>query len=291
MTTGWVVFGGTGMLGQDLCALLREQDVPVRALGSAECDIRDLAAARAAVDGAAVVVNCAAYTAVDAAETHEADAFDLNAVGARNVALAAAGAGARLVHVSTDYVMAGDDEGPYAEDTPPRPRSAYGRSKAAGEWAVALAAPDALIVRTAWLYGAGGPNFVSTMLRLAQERDRLTVVADQAGQPTWTVDLADLILRLVAADVPGGIHHGTSSGETTWHGFAQQIFRLRGLDPQRVEPVTTADYPRPAPRPANSVLGHDRLRAVGVPPIRPWDEALAAALPQLTQPMGTVPSC
>lgn len=278
----WVLLGGTGMLGQDLAALLEQQGEQVRALGSADCDIRDAAAVRKAVEGASVVVNCAAYTAVDAAEDHEAEAFDLNAVGARNAAAAAAEVSARFVQVSTDYVMAGTDEGPYDEDTPQRPRSAYGRTKAAGEWAVRLANPDALIVRTAWLYGKGGNNFVSTMLRLAGEREQLTVVADQAGQPTWTHDLADLIVRLVRAQAPGGIYHGTSSGATTWHGFAQEIFRLSGLDPQRVAPVTTADFPRPAPRPANSVLGHRALTAVGVEPIREWDSSLAEALPQLS---------
>ncbi|GAB3586171.1 dTDP-4-dehydrorhamnose reductase [Calidifontibacter terrae] len=277
----WVLLGGSGMLGQDLAATLTSQGQEVRALGSADCDIRDLDAVRSAVQGAAVVVNCAAYTAVDAAQDHEADAFDLNATGARNAALAAVAVGARFVQISTDYVMAGTDEGPYAEDTPQRPRSAYGRTKAAGEWAVLQTDPQAIIVRTAWLYGAGGNNFVSTMLRLAGEREQLTVVADQAGQPTWTRDLADLVVRLVSAKVPGGIYHGTSSGATTWHGFAQEIFRLSGLDPQRVLPVTTADFPRPAPRPANSVLGHDRFAAVDVAAIRGWEAGLAAALPDL----------
>lgn len=142
------------------------------------------------------------------------------------------------MHVSTDYVFAGDATTPYAVDAPIAPRSAYGRTKAAGEWAVLTHCPSALVVRTAWLYGAGGPNFASTMARLAAERDTLSVVDDQQGQPTWTVDLADALVRLVDADAPGGIWHGTCGGETTWFHFARAIFEELGLDPERVTPTT-----------------------------------------------------
>lgn len=284
----WVLLGGTGMLGQDLQRVLTTAGREFVALGSADCDLRDLDAVRSTIKemigdaGASVVVNCAAWTAVDAAEDHEAEAFAINAVGARNAAVAAARAGARFVHVSTDYVFDGTDPGAYAEDHPQAPRSAYGRTKVAGEWAVRAANPDAYVVRTAWLYGAGGGNFVKTMLRLAGDRDTLTVVADQVGQPTWTRDLAELIVRLVASGAPGGYYHGTSSGRASWHEFAQEIFRLSGLDPQRVTAISTEQFPTPAQRPANSVLGHDAFAAAGIDPIADWADRLATALPAVS---------
>jgi dTDP-4-dehydrorhamnose reductase len=180
------------------------------------------------------------------------------------------------VHVSTDYVFDGAATDPYAEDAPVSPRSAYGRTKAAGEWAVRAEAPDHLIVRTAWLYGARGPCFPKTMARLAAERERLTVVDDQVGQPTWTRDLADLMVRLVDAGSPAGTYHGTSSGRTSWFGFTQRIVASAGLDTP-VEPTTSEAFVRPAPRPAYSVLGHDALHAAGVAPIGDWAERWDAA--------------
>lgn len=275
----WVVLGGHGMLGQDLQEVLSHSGEPFAALGSTDCDIRDLASVRSAVADAEVVVNCAAWTAVDKAEAHEAEAFAINATGARNVALACAESSARYVHISTDYVFDGQAREPYAEDHPQNPQSAYGRTKAAGEWAVRQANPDALVVRTAWLYGEHGPNFVTTMLRLAAERQTLNVVADQIGQPTWARDVADLILRRVRADAAGGYFHATSSAQTSWHGFAREIFRLSGLDPERVQPISTAEYPTPAARPANSVLAHRTITSSGMTPIGHWSERLRVALP------------
>ncbi|GAB3486364.1 SDR family oxidoreductase [Flexivirga lutea] len=268
----WLVTGGRGMFGTDLVELLRERGDDVVAVGSAECDIRSLEAVRATLQGFDVVVNAAAWTAVDDAETHEPGAFALNAVGARNVALVAAETGTRMVHISTDYVFDGTATAPYEPDHPQDPRSAYGRTKAAGEWAIRATNPDALIVRTAWLYGAHGPNFVTTMLRLAGERETLSVVDDQVGQPTWTRDLAAYVIRLVDDKASGGYYHGTSSGETSWCGFTREIFRLSGLDPERVSPCTTEDFPRPAPRPALSVLAHPD------DPIDVWSDRLAAYL-------------
>ena len=195
----WLVTGAGGQLGLDLRVALGiagVQDKAVTALKRTDLDITDVAAVRDAVRGHDVVVNCAAYTKVDDAEAHEAQAFSVNAVGAANVSAACRETGAKLVHVSTDYVFAGDAQEPYAEDAPLEPRSAYGRTKAAGEWAVQAHCPQSWIVRTAWLYGAGGSNFVKTMARLAQERDTLSVVDDQRGQPTWTMDVAEAILRL-----------------------------------------------------------------------------------------------
>ena len=195
-----------------------------------------------------IVVNCAGYTAVDDAETHEAEAFAVNAVGAANLARAAHGHGARMVHVSTDYVFAGDAQEPYAEDAPLAPRSAYGRTKAAGEWAVEAHCPESWVVRTAWLYGAGGGNFVTTMARLAGERETVAVVDDQRGQPTWTVDLADAIVRLVTSNAPCGVWHGTSSGR-------DDLVRSRPGD-------LPAAGPGPGPGRADD---HRRLPTAGAP--------------------------
>jgi dTDP-4-dehydrorhamnose reductase len=282
----WLVVGAGGMLGTDLVADLRASGHEVTTAGRSDgldvaVDVLSADACAAAVPGHDVVVNCAAWTAVDDAESHEPQAFSLNAVGAANVARACANAGARLVHVSTDYVFDGTATEPYPEDAPLAPRSAYGRTKAAGEWAVRAEAPDALVVRTAWLYGAHGPSFVRTMLTLAERHETLSVVDDQRGQPTWTVDLAAAIRRLVEAGAAPGVWHGTSGGEVTWFGFTRRIFELAGLDPERVSPTTSEAYPRPAPRPAFSVLGKQRWTEAGLEPIRDWDEAIASALGSL----------
>lgn len=273
-----LVAGAGGMLAHDLVPALEAAGHTVTAATRADLDVTDFAACGVAVAGHDLVVNTAAWTAVDDAESHEPEAFAVNATGAANLARAAASAGARLVHVSTDYVFDGQATSPYAAHSPVRPRSAYGRTKAAGEWAVSAFCPESWVVRTAWLYGAGGPNFVATMARLAAERDTVSVVADQVGQPTWTADLADLVVRLVAGSAPYGIYHGTSGGQVSWFGFARAIFEELGLDPERVLPTTTAAFPRPAPRPAWSVLAHDTLESAGVAPIRPWREALHAYL-------------
>ena len=287
----WLVVGAGGMLGTDVVSDLRGAGHEVTTAGrSPGLDVRlDLLSPEqctAAAAGHDVVLNCAAWTAVDDAEAHEPEAFALNAVGPANLARASANAGARLVHVSTDYVFDGRASLPYPEDAPLAPRSAYGRTKAAGEWAVLAEAPGSLVVRTAWLYGEHGPSFVRTMLTLAERHETLSVVDDQRGQPTWTADLAAAIRRLVEADAPGGLWHGTSGGEVTWFGFTRRIFELAGLDPERVSPTTSEAYPRPAPRPAFSVLGKQRWAEQGIDPIRDWDAALAEALPALRSALG-----
>lgn len=272
-----LITGASGMLGHDLQAVLAGRDVT--ALGRAELDVTDVEAVRAASAGHDVIINASAYTKVDDAETHEDDAYAVNATGAGNLATAAAEHGARLVQVSTDYVFDGRASSPYPEQAPIDPQNAYGRTKAEGERLAMAANPGATyIVRTAWLYGAHGPNFVKTMLRLAADRDTLNVVDDQVGQPTWTRDLAQQIVALIDSDAPAGAYHGTNSGETSWYDFTREIFSLSGLDPERVHPTDSASFVRPAPRPAYSVLGHDAWVVAGLAPMRPWRDALAEAL-------------
>jgi dTDP-4-dehydrorhamnose reductase len=278
----WLVVGAAGMLGQDLVAMARDAGALVTAADLPDVDITNVASVDNSLQGAKydVVVNCAAWTAVDAAEDMEGKAFTVNAVGPANLARAAQAKGARLVQISTDYVFAGNDDGPYSEGAPINPQGAYGRTKAAGEWAVAANTDNYLIIRTAWLYGAGGPNFPKTMVRLAGERDELTVVDDQHGQPTWTRDLAALIIRLIAADAPSGIYHGTSSGSTSWNKFAEAVLESVGST-TAVKPVSSAQFAAKAPRPANSVLSHDALVAIGVEPIGDWRERWQVAANQV----------
>ena len=273
-----LITGANGMLGQDVARALRGAGHQVTQTDLPEVDITDPASCAAAVAGHDWVVNTAAYTAVDDAESKEGLAFLVNAVGPAVLARATRAAGARMVHVSTDYVFAGDASSPYAEDAPLAPRSAYGRTKAAGEWAVRAECPEAVIVRTAWLYGPGGPNFVKTMARLAGERETVSVVDDQRGQPTTTADLARYITEVVATGAPAGVYHGTCEGETTWFGFTQAIFEELGMDPTRVLPTTSDAFVRPAPRPAYSVLGHDRTDEVGVARLPHWRDALHATI-------------
>lgn len=264
------------MLGQDLGRALAGRDVT--ALTRADLDVTDLDAVRAAVAGHDVVINASAYTKVDDAEEHEDAAFAVNATGAQNLAIAAAEAGAKLVQVSTDYVFDGSATSPYPEDTALNPISAYGRTKAEGERLALAAHPSGTyIVRTAWLYGAGGPNFAKTMLRLAASHDTVSVVTDQLGQPTWTGDLSRQIVELLDADAPAGIYHATNAGQASWFEFTREIFQVVGLDPARVKPTTSAQFVRPAPRPDYSVLGHDAWAAVGLSPMRNWKAALSAA--------------
>lgn len=274
-----LVAGAGGMLGTDLVAVLAEAGWRVTALDRSGLNILDSAACEAAVAGYDVVLNAAAYTRVDDAESDEDTAMAVNADGAENLARASRAAGAVLVQYSTDYVFSGDGIGPYPEDAPLAPVSAYGRSKAEGERRARAAHPDGTIVlRTAWLYGEHGPNFVRTMVRLYREHGTLTVVDDQHGQPTWSRDLAHQTAGMLAAGVRSGVLHGTSSGATTWHGFARAIVENLGGDPAAVVPTDSARFVRPARRPANSVLGHDGWAALGLEPIRHWRAALDDAM-------------
>ncbi|WP_350347329.1 dTDP-4-dehydrorhamnose reductase [Agromyces sp. G08B096] len=271
-----LITGASGMLGRDLQAALSDREVT--ALGRADLDVTDASAAREAVDGHDVVINAAAYTKVDDAETHEDEAYAVNAIGAANLSIAAAAAQARLVQVSTDYVFDGSATSPYPENGPHAPISAYGRTKAAGERLALEANPGAtFVVRTAWLYGAHGPNFAKTMLKLAETKDTWSVVDDQVGQPTWTGDLARQIVALLDTDAPAGIYHGTNRGQVSWFGFARAVLEEAGLDPDRITPTDSSAFVRPAPRPAYSVLGHDAWFRAGLAPMRDWREALTAA--------------
>jgi dTDP-4-dehydrorhamnose reductase len=287
----WLVTGAAGMLGRDLVDVLAGRGARYTALDRAGLDVTDAAAVKAAVAGHDVVVNAAAWTDVDAAEREEAAATEVNGTGAANLAEACAAEGARLLHVSTDYVFAGDAAAPYPEDAPTAPVNAYGRSKLAGEHAVGRLLPEAgYLVRTAWLYGAHGRSFVATVLRLYAQRDHLDVVDDQRGQPTWSYALARRLVELgegaVAGTAPPGVYHGTASGETTWYGLARAVLARAGLDPDRVRPTTSDRFPRPAPRPAYSVLGHARWAAAGLPPLADWAAMLDEAMPHL---LGRVP--
>ena len=277
----WLI-GNKGMLGTELSRHL--QHAGLSWVGTdREVDILDPAALRAFAAGKDLrwLVNCAAYTAVDKAEEEEALALRLNAEGPANLAALAASLGARLLHLSTDYVFDGSASTPYRESDPPAPAGAYGRTKAEGERRVMAAAPSSVILRTAWLYGRHGPNFVYTMLRLMTERDSLGVVADQHGSPTSAADLSAAIVHLLTLpDLPPGIYHYTNAGQTTWYHFACEIHRLgrqRGLLDRDcvISPLTTAGYPTKAARPAYSVLSKEKIQTLGVQ-VPGWEESLAA---------------
>lgn len=285
-----VITGAGGQLGHDLLALA-ETDPRVasfQGLARAELDIADPAAVRTVLADQAkavssgnrlVVINSAAWTNVDAAETDETGAYAINATGPAHLAATCKDLGARLIHVSTDYVFPGDASTPYEVDSPTGPMGAYGRTKLAGEEAVRVLHPDdSYVVRTAWVYGAQGANFVKTMAKLEAQRETLTVVDDQRGSPTWAKHLAAGLIELAATDsVPAGVLHATNAGDVTWCGFARAIFEQLGKDPERVHPCTTADFPRPAPRPAYSVLSPEAWNSAGLTPLPSWQSALADA--------------
>ena len=266
-----LVTGAAGMLGRDVVAAAESAGHDVTALARRDLDIADPAAVRAAVDAARpeAVVNCAAWTDVDGAEEHEADATRINGDGAGNLAAAAP----YVVHVSSDYVFDGTATVPYREDDPTGPAGAYGRSKLAGELALAAAGNQHAVVRSAWLFGVHGKNFVATMLRLAEDRDEVNVVADQIGCPTFTGHLAPALVE-IAEQRLGGVMHVAGGGSCSWHELAQATFEEAGAD-CRALPVTTAEFPRPAPRPAWSVLGSTRPE---VPALPAWREGLSAYL-------------
>ncbi|MFI7140968.1 dTDP-4-dehydrorhamnose reductase [Streptomyces massasporeus] len=283
----WLITGAGGMLGRDVVEELTRRGESVVGLDRAALDITSPPAVGSAVreHRPDLVVNCAAYTAVDDAETDEARALEINGDGPRLLARACAAHDARLIHVSTDYVFSGEARTtPYPEDHPTGPRTAYGRTKLAGERAVLDELPGAsAVLRTAWLYGVHGSHFVRTMIGLEARRDTLDVVDDQRGQPTWSADVAERIADLgpLLGPEAHGVFHATNSGEATWFDLAREVFSLIGADPDRVRPTSSAAFPRPAPRPAYSALAHRRWQEIGLPLPRDWRSALHEALPRI----------
>ena len=265
-----LVVGAKGMLGQDLLALLGEQG---RGVDLPDIDITDMLSVKQVLTTLKpkVVINCAAYTDVDGCETNTETAMQVNGEGVAFLAMITREIGAKLVQISTDYVFDGAKGSPYHEDDLQKPLNVYGESKLAGELNLDIN-PDNLLVRTQWLYGLHGKNFVETMLKLGQEKDALTVVDDQIGSPTWTRDLAQGILALVNRDCRG-VYHCANSGHISWNGFAKAIFEETGLKTQ-VLPMTTEQLNRPARRPLYSTLDCSKLAAdTGFTP-QPWREAL-----------------
>ncbi|WP_269858688.1 dTDP-4-dehydrorhamnose reductase [Streptomyces sp. RPT161] len=286
----WLVTGAGGLLGHDLLRRLLEEGEPAVGLPRTELDVTDAAAVRAAVRDLRpdVIVNCAAFTAVDDAEHDPARALRVNRDGPGNLAAACADTSTRLLHISTDYVFAGGATRPYPVDAGPAPRTVYGRTKLAGERAVLSLLPHTgHVVRTAWLYGAVGRNFVRTMIRLERERETVEVVTDQRGQPTWSLDLAEWLLWLGRGTLDGairpGVHHATADGETTWYELARETFRLLGADPDRVRPTTSDILRRAAVRPSYSVLAPRGSDKAAPGPMRHWRTALAEAVPKLVE--------
>ncbi len=271
---GLLVTGGRGQLGRALQVAAASRGIPVTAPDLPELDITDPAAVHAAVRTVRpeAVINCAAYTDVDGAEAEPGRALEVNGIAVGHLAAACTEAGALLVQLSTDYVFSGELSRPYREEDPPAPLGAYGRSKLEGERRAA-ACPDHLVVRTAWLYGVGGRNFVEAIRRqIARGVGELRVVADQRGSPTYAADLAEAILDLVAAGARGVVH-AVNEGFTTWHGFAEAIVEELGAGVP-VRPITTAQLHRPAPRPASSALDTSRLAAILGRRMPPWRDAL-----------------
>ncbi|HWF68668.1 MAG TPA: dTDP-4-dehydrorhamnose reductase [Mycobacterium sp.] len=278
-----VISGAGGQVGSLLADQAVRQGREVLALPSAQWDITDPQAAEQIVRTGDVVINCAAYTNVDGAEGDEERAYAVNAAGPEHIAQACARAGARMVHISTDYVFSGDFGGsaphPYEIDDDTAPQSVYGRSKLAGEEAVLAVLPDGVVVRTAWVYTGGtGKDFVATMRRLAADDRVIEVVDDQTGSPTYVPDLVAALLQVVDGEVHAPLVHAANEGAVSRFGQARAVFEGVGADPERVVPVSSAQNPRPAPRPSYSALSSRQSEQAGLSPLRSWQDALLAAL-------------
>lgn len=268
-----LITGAQGQLGRDLALVCRQRGDIVHALDRNGLDVSQRSAIDEAVNALRpdTIVNCAAWTAVDACEGDPARADRVNHLAVQYLREAADRTGAHLVQVSTDYVFDGTKLGAYVETDQPNPQSVYGTTKHAGEVA---AGPTASVVRTSWVCSAHPGNMVATIVRLANEHPELRFVNDQRGNPTFTVDLADA-LRNLAVDRASGVYHVTNTGTVSWFEFAQAVMTAAGFDPARVSPITTAEMPRPAARPANSALANERYVAEGYQPLRPYESALA----------------
>jgi dTDP-4-dehydrorhamnose reductase len=286
------IIGSNGQLGWELVRQGETRGLKILALDYPEIDISDPASIDSRMDSRQIdlIINAAAFTAVDRAESNPQTAFAVNRDGPANLAKKCSDRHIPLIHVSTDYVFNGTKKGAYFEEDPVAPLGAYGKSKAAGEAEVRKHLQRHLVVRTAWLCGVHGHNFVKTMLRMGHEKDTLRVVSDQFGCPTFAADLADAILVMVEQaeirkSVPWGTYHYCGEGETTWHAFAEAVFEIAGqyetFAVKRVMPISTAEFPTPVRRPANSVLDCAKIkRHFGIRP-RPWRESLAEMIRQL----------
>ena len=281
----WLITGGDGQLGQAMALELMEQGCDYISLNHKELDITNRSEILDCIkrESPTNVLNTAAWTNVDLAESQEELARDVNAIGPQLLAEECLRVGAKFVHISTDYVFSGALGPPWDEHEPQSPISAYGRTKAEGERLVLAAYPvGSYVVRTAWLYSPWGKNFLKTMTRIALEESRdVEVIMDQIGQPTSAIDLAAQIYRMTQQDIAPGIYHGTNSGQATWFEFAQLIFTLLGQNPARVIPISSKELTRPAARPIFSVLAHSHWSLAGISPMKDWKSALQETLPAL----------
>jgi dTDP-4-dehydrorhamnose reductase len=281
----WLITGGSGQLGIALAEELDARGLTFKAVGSKDLDITQVSIIRDLVSQVSptVIINCAAWTDVDAAETHENLASKVNGGGAEKIAVAAKNCGAKLIHISTDYVFSGESKTPWQVADEINPQSVYGRTKADGESRVLGTYPEnSSIVRTAWLYSPWSKNFAKTITHLALNGDdEVRVVNDQMGQPTSATDLAKQLVELSLSSAPVGIYHGTNSGQATWFEFAQEIFKLSGANVNRVIPVSSSAYQRSAKRPSYSVLSHDSWAKTAIKPMRDWRIALSEAMPAI----------
>lgn len=269
------VFGAAGMLGRDVVKLLERKGIPYRAFDRVGCDITDISSVRNCFSEVIplVVLNLAAYTNVNGAESHVEEAFAANGAGAGNLSAVSAEYDIPIIYVSTDYVFDGLKSSPYETYDDVNPLNVYGASKLEGEHLTAANNSRYLIVRTSWVFGVGGNNFVETMLKLARDGKELSIVADQIGAPTYTVDLAECLLKLAGAKAQG-IVHATGSGVCSWYEFAGEIFRQVGIAPKSLKPVGADQFPTPAKRPSNSRLSAESLSQWGVSPLPDWKDAL-----------------
>ena len=282
---GILLTGGSGQLGTAIKKELNLQGLEFSSPTSTEFDICDLSKVNDFLDELrpTVIMNCAAWTDVDGAESNPEGAYELNAIGPQNIAISARNYGARLIHISTDYVFSGEGKNEWNELDKHDPQSIYGKSKSEGEKLALSEYPEGTyIVRTAWLYSETRKNFALTMAKLAlQGTDEVRVVNDQIGQPTFAGDLAKQVLNLISSNAPAGVYHGTNSGQASWYEFAREIFEQAGADISRVIPVSTSDFPRPAIRPKFSVLGHESWGMTSIEPMRDWRIALREAMPAI----------
>lgn len=268
-----VVLGASGMLGQAVVSSFPPGEV--MALSRSQADITNRAQLTEVIPNHALVVNAAAYTAVDDAESHSDEAFAINAEGVRNVAEVVKAKNGHLMHISTDYVFSGQGTEPYRENSARNPQSVYGESKARGEEYVQEILPTTgIVARTAWLYGTTGKSFARTILELGSTRETIDVVHDQIGQPTSAIDVSRMIKSLATLGVTNGVFHATNAGQASWFEFAQALFALAGWDVDRIRPVSSHAFPRPAQRPQYSVLAHDAWGAHNIAPPRHWRDAL-----------------